>query len=124
MLKKFVVMFLFFSTTLGVQAFEDCIVTSNGKLTHINIENNQIINVFPLITVMNDKNTLIVHPLKEGFTAFSVLKDEKERFMFNVIVKENETTIGEVEGFDIFPIDNPPEIPELDPPPGGDSWTN
>ena len=61
---------LFFCTlfaglfSLPVAAFEDCIITTKGKLNDIRIQHNDIIDVFPLITISNNKNTLIVHPLK------------------------------------------------------------
>ena len=108
---------LFFS--LPSYAFEDVIVTNNSKLTEIRVGNNQIIDVFPLITVMNDKNTVIVHPLKEGRTTFSVLKDGKKTIEFAVKVEADETFVSQNEGFDILPVDIPPDIfeYELDKPP-------
>ena len=111
MLKK-----IFFLITLislfapQAQAFEDYIITTDGKLTQISIENNQIIDVFPLVTIMNEKNTLIIHPLKEGITAFTVKKDGQEKFMFNVLVEEDKTEISPNDGFEILPIDEPPII--------------
>ena len=103
------------------QAFEDCVITTDGKLTDIKIENHQIIDVYPLITVMNEKNTLIIRPLKEGQTSFSVLKNGKERFSFNVEATKDKTSVSEVEGFDILQIDEPPKVYEydLDMPPIG-----
>ena len=50
-------------STLGVQAYQDCIITSDEKLTDIKIEDNTILNISPLVTVLNEKNTLIVNPL-------------------------------------------------------------
>ena len=103
-----------------VLAYEDCILITNGKLNDIKIENNQIIDVYPLITIMNDRNTLIVHPLKEGETTFSVLKNKKKICVFNVKVENVKTTINNVEGFEILQIDEPPKDYEfeLDLPPG------
>ncbi|MBR6127070.1 pilus assembly protein N-terminal domain-containing protein [bacterium] len=100
-------------------AFEDVIVTNNSKLTEIRVGNHEIIDVFPLVTIMNDKNTLIVHPLKEGQTTFSVLKNDKKTVNFSVKVEADETIISPVEGFDILPVDAPPGIfeYELDKPP-------
>lgn len=109
-------MFLFFLilSLQSVFAFEDCVLYGNGKLTDISIENNKIIDVYPLITVMNEKNTLIVHPLQVGKTRFCVLKNGKDKVMFNVVVEENKTIIDEVEGFDILQIDSPPNVYEYD----------
>ncbi len=100
-------------------AFEDGFISANKKLSDIKIEDNTVIDVFPLYTVMNEKNSLIVHPLKEGNTSFSVLKGGKDIVLFNVNVTEDETKISEADGFDVFQIDCPPNYYEylLDEPP-------
>ena len=120
-MKKLILFILSLISINSVQAFEDCLIITDGKLSDIKIEDNKIIDVCPLITVMNDKNTLIVHPLMIGKTRFCVLKNGKNLAVFNVSVKENETLIEEVDGYDILPIDEPPEIYdyELDLPPLG-----
>ena len=120
MIKKLILLFFLILAVSPVFAFEDCIITTNGKLTDISIEYNDIIDVYPLITIMNDKNTLIVHPLKIGKTRFCVLKNNKDKVMFNVNVTEEKTTIDNVDGFDILGIDTPPGLYEyeLDTPPG------
>ena len=117
---------LTFLFTPQVQAFEDYIITTDGKLTQISIENNQIIDVFPLITILNEKNTLIVHPLKEGITAFTVKKNGQEKFMFNILVEEDKTEISPNDGFEILPIDEPPIIMDymIDEPPGVNKRVN
>lgn len=119
MIKKILILLSIFSINLQAQAFEDYIITTNGKLTNIKIENNQIIDVFPLITVMNEKNTLIVHPLKEGTTCFSIKKNMTESFLFHVKVLKDETIIAPVDGFNILPLDEPPIILDyaIDKPP-------
>lgn len=107
---------------LPAQAFQDCVITTDGKLSDISIEHNDIIDVYPMFTIMNEKNTLFVHPLKEGKTKLCVLKNNKNIVMFNVEVKSDETIINEVDGFEVFSIDTPPEMTndeefELDTPP-------
>ena len=115
--------FIIIGLSIPAFAYEDCIISTNGKLTDIKIQHNDVIDVFPLITVMNEKNTLIVHPLKNGKTKFSVQKNEKEKVIFEVEISPEKTTINEVAGFDIFTIDCPPyddgEMFELDEPPAG-----
>ena len=103
---------------LPAHAFEDYIITTNGKLTDISIENNKIVDIYPLITIMNDKNTLMVSPLQEGKTRFCVLKNGKDKVMFHIEITENKTIIEDVEGFDILALDSPMRDEfELDEPP-------
>ncbi len=113
---------------LPAQAFQDCVISADGKLSDIKIEQNDIIDVFPLYTIMNEKNTLIVHPLKAGKTRFCVLKNAKEIVMFNVDVTEEETKVENSGGFEVFSIDAPPEEEdyfELDLPPESEAgWIN
>lgn len=121
-MKKYILILLALILSMPVFAFEDCIISTNGKLTDIKIKDNDIIDVFPLITVMNDKNTLFVHPLKVGTTKFSIVKDKKIKYIFNVSVTEESTVIDEAAGFDILTLDCPPNAYEyyfdLDEPPG------
>lgn len=129
MIKKIVLISFLILSIIPAQAFEDCVITTNGKLSDISIEHNDILDVYPLITIMNEKNTLIFHPLKAGKTRVCVLKNNKEKVMFNVNITEEKTIIDEVEGFDILQIDTPPDIYEyeLDIPPGlsgGTKWNN
>ena len=126
MLKKiFLLISLFIFSTLQSQAFEDYLIISDSKLVDIRIDNNTIIDVYPIITVMNEKNILVVHPLTCGTTRFSVLKNDKERISFHVYVENNKTLIGEVEGFNLLALDEPPSDDfELDLPPGLESTSN
>jgi len=120
-MKKFLLTILSLMLVLPVFAFEDCLMMSNGKLNNIKIQHNDIIDVFPLITIMNDKNTIIIHPLKEGTTKFSVVKNDKERYIFTVRVTEDNTFVETKNGFEVLNIDCPPGSYEyyfdLDEPP-------
>ena len=116
---KIAIPLIFLLSINTVFAFQDCIIESDGKLTDISIENNTIVDVCPIFTIMNEKNTLYVHPLKEGQTRICVLKDGKQKVMFNIEITENETKIDDVDGFDILTIDEPPEEIDIDEPPEG-----
>ena len=112
-MNKLIITIFILSFALQAQAFEDYIITTKGRLTDISIEDNTVVNVYPLITIMNDKNTLIVSPLKIGETRFCVLKNNKEKVMFNGEVFENKTKIDDVKGIDILSIDILEEEEEL-----------
>ena len=118
-MKKLLTALIFIFSASVACAYETCLITSDGKLTDISIENNEIIDVCPIFTIMNEKNTLLVRPLKEGETRFCVLKNNKDKVMFSVKVEADKTTIDDVDGFDILGIDEPPQEYEyeLDEPP-------
>lgn len=119
MIKKFLISILILSVAQAVYAYEDCIITNSGKLTDINIEDNTIIDVYPIVTVMNEKNTLMVHPLKTGKTRFCVLKNNKSLALFDAEIDEFETKINAPDGFEVLTLDSPfDEFEfELDEPP-------
>lgn len=124
-MKKFLyTLLLILLIELQTLAFEDYIIINNGKLTDIKIEDNTIIDVYPMITVSNNKNTLIIHPLKIGKTKFYTLKNNKDVILFDVEVKENETIINNVNGFEILAIDKPQNYEEIliDLPPSKFNW--
>ena len=112
MIKKYLTAVALLVLSLPTFAFEDYLITTDGKLTDIKIQHNDVINVYPLITVDNDKNTLIIEPLKVGETKFTVLKNNKDKYLFSVNVTENKTTVEVVEGFGILSIDAPPNLYE------------
>ena len=124
----FKIFFLFMLLCMPVYAFEDCIISTNGKLTDIKIQHNDVIDVFPMITVMDDKNTLVVHPLKEGTSKFTVMKNNKDKFLFSVTVNDEGTYINPVDSFEIFTVDCPPGAYEyyfdLDEPPSAEETKN
>ena len=61
----------------------------------------------------------MVLPLKVGKTKVSVVKNNKDKIIFNIEVLENKTIIDKVEGFEILALDIPMEGFELDEPPIG-----
>ena len=117
MIKRLIIFFICY-LTLQANAFEDLILSSNEKMTDIKIENNQIINIHYLTTILNEKDTIFINPINIGETSFSLIK-ANEKYTFNVKVDEDETFINNIEGFEIVSLDTPPQILdfEIDPPP-------
>ena len=115
----FIFLSIIFTIPCISYAFEDCIISADGKLTEIKLENNDIVDVYPIFTLMNEKNMLYIHPLKEGKTGFSILKNGKNRYNFSVVVDAEKTIIKGCEDFDILTLDIPPNVYEyeLDEPP-------
>ena len=102
---------------LAAFSYEDCIIATDGKLTNIQIQDNTVVDICPLITILNEKNILIVHPLKDGETNVCVLKDDKDILKFSVKIDNAKTTIEHVEGLDVLTLDAPEEPVVIDEPP-------
>ena len=109
-MKKFLVIFLMLFSILQTLAFEDYILSTDGVLSEIRVENKDVIKIEPLVTIDNSKNTLFITPLKKGETGFSVLKNGNQKYDFKVSVLEDKAVFSEVEGFDIVGFDIPPVI--------------
>ncbi len=115
---KYLLMFLLLMFALDCKAYEEYLLTTTDKLTDIKVEDKQIVDVYPIVTIMNNKNNLIIHPNKVGETKFSVVKNS-EKYEFNVKITEDDIQIESKEGFTIISIDNFPPILDcnLDLPP-------
>lgn len=117
-MRKFIIISLIFLTSLQTYAFEELVLSTDGKINNIKIENNSILNIELLRTINNEKNILFIIPNKTGKTSFSLSKNNKI-FNFNVNIDENNTEITEIEGFEIVSLDTHPTILdyEIDKPP-------
>lgn len=112
-MKKWILTLLIICFGIQAYAFEDYVINSDGKLTQIWIEDNKIVDIYPLITIMNEKNTLIVHPLKEGETTFSIVKNGKQKTTFYVRVDKDKTYVSPLDGYNVLSIDLPPQKEDL-----------
>lgn len=117
--KGFFAVTLMLFSTLQAQAFEEYILSTKSILSEIKIENQEILNIEPIVTIDNSKNTLFIIPLKEGKTSFSFVKDKKEKISFDVKIEGKKAFFSKIEGFDIVTFDEPPIILDcnLDKPP-------
>ena len=117
-MNKFLTTIFILCFSLQAQAFEDFILSTDGKISNIKIENSSIVNINPLTTILNEKNTLFIIPQKLGETSFSLQKNN-ETFKFSIKIDEEETTISEIDGFEIVSLDSHPVILdcEIDAPP-------
>ena len=58
-MKKYFAILLIFLSNLQAFAFEEIIVSTDAKLTDIKIKDNSIVNVYPLVTILNEKKYII-----------------------------------------------------------------
>ena len=116
-MNKWIIIALILTSGLQTYAFEDFIVTTDHKIVSIETEHKTMLDVYPITTIMNKKNTIFFHPIKEGETKVHLKNEKEKEFIFNIIVSSETASIENVEGFEIISIDNPPEAFEIDLPP-------
>lgn len=117
MIKRILTILLILNSITTTQAFESCVATSDTAITDIKVKDATIINVYPLVTIYNDKKTIIIEPLKTGETQVCVLKDNNKIVEFNVKVTDENTIVEKTKGIEILTIDEPETPFELDEPP-------
>ena len=105
-------------------AFEDCVLSSDTKLTNLKVEPEEIVNINPIYTIKNEKNMFILQPTKIGKSKLKFTRNNDENIVLDIEVTEDETIIDKIDGIEIFSLDsiennenNINEDFELDPPP-------
>lgn len=112
-MKKIFLISLISCFSLQTYAFEDLVLTTDGKINNIKIENNSILDIQPLTTILNEKNTLFIIPKNIGETSFTLSKNE-ESFVFNIKIEKENTIINNIDGFEIVSLDTHPIILDCD----------
>jgi len=98
-------------------AFEDCVITTTGKIKEIQVENDSILKTHPLVTIENKKNIIFINPLSVGETKIHITRDNDEKAILDVKITETETLISTEKNFETLSLDTPPEWFEIDTPP-------
>lgn len=99
--------FLLFATNFA-QA-ENYILLSNEPITKVECINPSVISVKPLTSLMNEKKTLLILPLKNGIGEFSI-KLKYRTLNYKAIVKDGKIEFKGNNFLKIVPLDLPPEI--------------
>lgn len=94
----------------------DYLITSDKPVKAVYVRNEDIVVAKPLYTLGNDKENIVVIPKKDGKTVILVNRFDEE-ILLDVKVKDGEINIKKTDGFEYFPLDNPPEGLEILPPP-------
>ena len=116
-MKKYLLILLIFLTSLQTYAFEDCIITTSEKVSEIKVEDNSILNAYPLVTIENNKNIIFINPHKVGETKVFITKSDNEKTTLSIKVTASETFICTGQDFEALSLDTPPEWLEIDLPP-------
>jgi len=93
----------------NVAKAENYIMLSNESITAVECQNSGVISVKPLSTLMNDKRTIIISPLKDGVADFKV-KLKNRTLGYKATVKDNKIEFKGNRVIKIVPLDLPPEI--------------
>lgn len=93
----------------NIVSAENYIMLSNESITAVECSDTGVICVKPLATLMNDKKTIIISPLKDGTAEFKV-KLKHRTLCYKAIVKDCQIEFKGNRVIKIVPLDLPPEI--------------
>lgn len=100
-------------------AYEDLIISNTNTITQIKNRTPDIINIEPIYTIMNERNTVLINVLTEGIADFSLELETGKVANFELSASKNKTEIKKsAKDFNIFVVDDYVESVELDLPPG------
>lgn len=88
---------------------ENYIMMSNESISAVECSNCGVICVKPLATLMNEKKTIIITPLKDGSAEFKV-KLKNRTLTYKATVKDGKIDFDGNRVIKIVPLDLPPEF--------------
>jgi len=102
---------------IEIQLGNDYLITTDENVKSSFVSNPDVVTLNPFFTIFNEKNVLLLHPLKVGKGCFTIFL-EKSDVAFDVVVKPSKTNPDikslDVNVFEIMPLDAPPNVEELD----------
>ncbi|HNW26161.1 MAG TPA: pilus assembly protein N-terminal domain-containing protein [Candidatus Gastranaerophilaceae bacterium] len=124
MVKKIILLtiFLLFGTNcFALESFEihlgkSYILSTQSIVETIAVSDSEIVNVSPFFTIFNEKNVILVQPLKMGksnLTIFTGKGDVKFEITVKPSVKYEELPRLQNEIFELLLLDTPPVIDEI-----------
>lgn len=102
-MKKFLLMFLIF-TIPQAYGFEDYIIVSDAPVSSIIWSDDDVLSAFPMLTIDNKKDTIILMAKKEGKASITIQTDLGNS-QIDVEVRPDKTILSDVEGFTYFNLD-------------------
>lgn len=88
-------------------AFESYFVMSELPIKNYSAENKNLVMIKRNVTLLDDKKTLILTPLKEGQTKIYIDFGENKT-QFNIDIKKDSTTFDNANGLTFIQIEKPP----------------
>lgn len=106
----------FGAEVLTVNLGQDYLITTEQKVDVFEVSNPEILSLSPFFTIFNEKNVLLLHPIKLGKTKFSIVLDTgSTTFEINVVPKSDKTpTHLKLGAFDVMLLDSPPVLEEFE----------
>ena len=99
-----------------VFAFDNYVVHTQKPVNKVVSSDRNIVTANVLVTIMNEKDTILISPKKEG-KAFLIFEFKDETITVPVTVKKNRTVFKKNTGLEFVKIDSPPMLFQIDLPP-------
>ena len=91
-------------------AFADSyIMVSPEEIKSVECQNNSVIGINLLSTLMNERKSVIVTSLTDGYSAFSI-KLKHRKCDYKAYIKDGKMTIKGDKYIKVLPVDLPPEL--------------
>lgn len=91
-------------------AFADnYIMLSNENIDSVECIDSGVLSLKPLASLMNDKRTIIISPIKDGIANFKV-KLKNRTLCYKAVVKDGKIDFHGNRVIKIVPLDLPPEV--------------
>lgn len=99
-----------------VFAFDDYVVHTTKPVNKVVSSDRNIITANVLVTIMNEKDTILISPKGEG-KAILIFEFKDETITVPVTVKKNKTIFKKNTGLEFVKLDPPPQLFQIDLPP-------
>lgn len=107
-MKKVLLFLTLFILPLQADAYQDYIIFSDNPVSSAVIEDSNIAEVFPLQTIANKKETILLKAKKDGKTNIIITTSQGER-RIGINVKSDKIIFNDLNGFNTEVCDIPPQ---------------
>ena len=108
MMRKVLLFLTLFILQLQANAYQDYIIFSDNPVSSAVIEDSNIAEVYPLQTIDNKKENILLKAKKDGKTNIIITTSQGER-RIEVNVKSDKVNFNDLNGFNAEACDIPPQ---------------
>lgn len=94
---------------------QDYLLLSDDKINLTKVDNPEILTLSPFFTIFNEKNVILLHPIKEGKTNIKLFFETHDiEISISVIKNKIKNNSLKIDNLEIIELDGPPLIEEIE----------